>query len=184
MAGWLCQWMIRMYLSNIYAMVNGGSGDKNIHGLTALSPHLSMATGVKMEKLNSGRYCFYPQSIQVKLWYEPTVYIINSLEPGSCRFKITARHEQTHLDFGHKALSLFAHAIRGEIEKIISDVGPRVEADNITGEQALNAVAQNLNQDYQRQMEVLFSAFKKTLEEQNAIIDTPENYLAESLLCR
>ena len=170
-------------LLKIFEEVEPGKGSHNIHGLTALSPHISMKTMVKYDNLDSGRYCFYPQTIEVKLWYEPKVYILNSLQPGTCRFNITVRHEQTHLDLGHSALYFFAQRVKQKLPQIIKDVGPRVESDNNSGEN-LNMVAQYLNQDYQKQLEELFLQFKENLDSKNAIIDSVENYQYETLLCQ
>lgn len=169
-------------LLQMFAEVEPGKEAHNINGLTALSPHISMKTSVKYDNLDSGRYCFYPQNVEVKLWYEPKVYILNSLEPGSCRFNVTVRHEQTHLDLGHLALYVFALQVQDKLPQIINEVGPRVEADNNKSEN-LSVIAQYLNQDYHKQLEKLFLQFKDNLDEQNAIIDSIENYQQETMLC-
>ena len=170
-------------LVELFKEVEPNHEANNIYGLTALSPHISMKTTVQYDNLNSGRYCFYPRTIDIKVWYEPKVYILNSLKIGSCRFNVTVRHEQTHLDFGHHALPIFAGIIKKELPQVINDVGPRVESDNNSDEN-LAMVAQYLNQDYHKQIEVLFDEFKEGLDEQNALIDSVENYQEENLLCQ
>ena len=153
----------------------------HMHGLTQTSPKLLIETKINGQQLED-KACFYPARVKISLSYTPVLYIMKDLKPGSCKFNLTLRHEQTHLDISHLALKEFAAQLKEQIPLIIKDIGPIVK--NLSDEDdSTQKAAREMNQSYNKQMEVLFELFKKTLEEENGKIDTAENYRFESSLC-
>lgn len=168
-------------LEELYKKISpDASGLGNINGLTYLSPHVVTLTQMTVEALDAENYCVFPLKIEIKTWYDPVVYIVNSLEPNSCRFNVTLRHEQTHLDLGHRSLYLFAKSLREAMPEILESVPPRVEkADSFNA----SSVVKVMTDDYQAQIMIYFDKFKDSLMEQNSLIDSAKNYLEESKLC-
>ena len=85
-------------LDDMYNEINPGENAKNIHGLTHLSPQEVTVVTTNSQMIGDGKLCFYPGKIEINIWYDPIIFIANSLKIGSCRFNVTLRHEQTHLD--------------------------------------------------------------------------------------
>jgi hypothetical protein len=167
-------------LDKMYEILSQGKPTHNIHGLTYLEPNVT--TSVKMDSrlMEDMNYCFYPSSIEIKTWYNPTIYIANSLKAGTCRFNTTVRHEQTHLDLGHDALYLFAKSLRWAEPEILASVKPVVgDISSIDG----NKIVKDFTDAYHAQVKINFEKFKKDLEKYNSIIDTDDNYKDETNLC-
>ena len=92
------------------------------------------------------------------------------------------RHEQTHLDIGHLSLQNFARRLKDEFPSIVEKIGPTLKSrtDKVF---AVDAVAQEMNEVYHEQLKVLFDDFVQKLLEENARIDSEENYKYEQKLC-
>ena len=152
-----------------------------MHGLTQTSPKLLIETKINGQQIND-KACFYPERVKISISYSPILYIMKDLKPGSCKFNLTLRHEQTHLDISHLALKEFAKKLKKQVPLIVKDIGPLVK--NLSNENDdTKQAAKEINQAYNKQIEVLFELFKKTLEEENGKIDNAENYSFESSLC-
>ena len=166
-------------LGEIYKAVNSGKTSPNIHGLTDLEPSITTGIILTASLIDGENYCFYPQKINIKMWYNPTIYVVNSLEPGSCRFNTTIRHEQTHLDLAHHALYVLAKSLRNSVPEILSEVSPVVADSSFDGEK----ITKEMTDAYHEKIKVYFDEFKKSTEKYNSIIDSPENYIFETGLC-
>lgn len=154
---------------------------KKINGLTVMSPHAVVENSITTE-LVGDRLCYYPQRVTINTGYKPTVYISKELTDNPCRFMLTVRHEQTHLDIGHLSLQIFARRLKNEFPKIVESIGPRLRS---RGDAVIDvdAVAKEINEEYLAQLKVLFNDFVQKLLEENARIDTDENYEAEKRYC-
>lgn len=167
-------------LKSLYLERKKDNSANKITGLTDLSPQLVTSVQVDAELADGNNFCFYPNKIEIKVWYNPVVHIVNSLKPGSCRFNTTIRHEQTHLDLGHHSLYVFAKSLKKAVPQILSAVQPRVEdAKTVSGAK----VVEEMTNAYQNEVKKYFEIFKNNLEQYNALIDTAENYAVESRLC-
>ena len=168
-------------LGEMYKSINAGQSAENINGLTSLEPQFTTRVSVDAAMLDEETFCLYPQRIEIKIWYNPTIYIINTLKPGTCRFNTTVRHEQTHLDLGHHALFLFAKSLREAESEILSSVSPVMEkAATADGDK----IVKNMTDAYHEKVMVYFEKFKGNLKKYNDAIDTHENYIDETNLCK
>lgn len=167
-------------LGEIYKIISAEPASENIHGLTYLEPKVTTQLKIGAEVLDENNFCFYPTKISIKVSYNPTVYIINSLQPGSCRFNTTVRHEQTHLDLGHYSLYLFAKSLRENVPEILSSVEPMVK-DKLSLDG--NMIVKDMTDAYHEKVKEYFDEFKSNLQKYNSLIDTAENYKQETKLC-
>ena len=78
---------------------------RRVNGLTTLSPYAQLESSIQSELVNN-RICYYPRDIRINVGYKPVVYIASDISKNGCRFILTIRHEQTHLDIGHLSLYL------------------------------------------------------------------------------
>lgn len=167
-------------LDDMYNEINPGASANNIHGLTHLSPQEVTVVTSTSQVIDSDNICFYPSKIEISIWYDPIVYLAKSLKIGSCRFNVTVRHEQTHLDLAHHALYLFAKSLKNAIPDILEQVKPIVkDKKNADSSQ----IVQNMTEAYQSKVKVFFEEFKQRQQKYNAVIDTAQNYIEESKLC-
>lgn len=166
-------------LGKIYDEIMPNHSSRNIRGLTLLAPHMDFNIHIKDVNVD-GYKCFYPQSIDLHLKYNPTIYLVNTMQEGSCLYDLTLRHEYTHLDIGHQLLTEFAQNLEFQIRQVIENTGVRLVAEagsNVRQEGA------ELNALYQEQIKVFFHHFTDELVKRNQLIDTKENYKEESVLC-
>jgi hypothetical protein len=150
-----------------------------IEGLTTLFSYFEVSVSVSAAELYSGYNCFFPQKVNIKIGYtKPVLYIAKHLEKGTCNYQRTMRHEIVHLDFGQIAMNMFAQNLKEHVPSIVQSVDVYVSREK-SAEQA----SQKMYNECVRRMTPMFEQFKADLAEQNALIDSKENYRQESLLC-
>ncbi|MBR1825734.1 MAG: hypothetical protein IJ770_04015 [Alphaproteobacteria bacterium] len=153
---------------------------KRINGLTTLSPYAQLESSIQSESVNN-RICYYPRNIRINIGYKPVVYIASDISKAGCRFILTVRHEQTHLDIGHLSLELFVRRLKEDFPHLISEIGPVVKTRS--EEIPIDEMSKQMNTTYHNHLKILFDDFVQKLLAQNAHIDTDENYQKESELC-
>lgn len=153
----------------------------SLNGLTRLSPFAVIDSDIVQSP--KGNYlCYYPQTVRVTVGYEPVVYIRSDLEEDSCRYKVTMRHELTHLDIGYLSLQQFLQKIKSIFPLMVKNAG----IITIAADKGISAqeTSTELNNKYQRQMSRLFDDFIKEMIKQQMRIDSADDYKAEGALCR
>lgn len=153
---------------------------RKLNGLTQFMPYVFIESSANRLVIDNFA-CYYPKHIRIVIGYKPTVYIRNDIPLGSCRFNITLRHEQAHLDIAHLGLKQFAQKVKQVFPQIVSDVGMKFMP--YKSDESGSATSAKINKAYKTQMDVLFNKFVKEMTEQQMRIDTPENYKEETALC-
>lgn len=157
-----------------------GVKKNNLRGLTSLEPNIKIE-GLQLNAygLDDEKLCIYPVKIEVSVGYNPIVYLANSLEKGSCEYKVTLRHEYTHVDIGHTALNMLIKALHNKIPEFAANTTVRVVSP-----EDLEDKPEKINKDFQNQVLMLWQVFINTLNQQHNLLDTQEIYKHESTLCR
>ena len=148
-----------------------------INGLTEFSPSVGLESILDVKALSEDRYCLYPKKVKVTIWYEPKVYIAKDLKKGSCRYELTMRHEQTHLQIAHQIILMSAQALKVQSPLILKRVGPQVSRQPMEAKMDLETI-------YQQRVNELGKVFASALEQKNKELDTEENYAKEDTLCK
>lgn len=167
-------------IEDIFKATHPNQKVHKINGLTTLSPYAQLESSIKAEVVNN-RLCYYPRNIRINIGYKPVVYIASDMYKNGCRFILTVRHEQTHLDIGHLSLELFAKRLKEEFPEILETVGPEVRTRS--EEVPVNEMSVQMNKTYHNQLKVLFDDFVQKLLSENTRIDSDENYRLERELC-
>ena len=156
------------------------ASSKKLNGLTQFMPYVFIESNASRMVIGDSA-CYYPKYVRVIIGYKPTVYIRNDIKPGSCRFNVTLRHEQTHLDIAHLSLKKFAQKIKRIFPQIVKDIGFKFVPykSDISG----NDTSAKINEAYKTQLNTLFNGFVEEMTEQQMRIDTAENYKEETALC-
>ncbi len=150
------------------------------NGLTSLSPYTIVESNIVGTAV-SGYRCYYPQKVSVIIGYNPTVYISNDLAENTCRYNVTMRHEQTHLDIGYLSLNQFLQTVKTEFPQIVSKTGVTVlpASSKVSADKA----STELNDKYRQQLGKLFDSFVKYMTNQQMQIDSIDIYEFEGSLC-
>ena len=153
---------------------------KRLNGLTQFMPYVFIESSANRMIIGDSA-CYYPKHVRVVVGYKPTVYIRNDIQPGSCRFNVTLRHEQTHLDIAHLSLKRFAQKVKRVFPQMVKDIGFKFVPykSDVNG----NETSAKINEAYKTQLNTLFNGFVEEMTEQQMRIDTAENYKEETALC-
>ena len=122
-----------------------------------------------------------PTSLNVFIGYQdPTIFISNQLQPGSCEYNVVVRHEQTHHQINTAALEYFIPSLRRSVQKIARDIKPyRIDSPS-----KIDEATNTLTEMYIAEIEALIRHFKSELMQEQSKLDNQTNYQMESDLCR
>lgn len=154
---------------------------ENLNGLTSLQPSILLDGLNKMDYrvLPNGYYCLFPTALNVKVYYEPVIYILKTISKGTCRYNLTLRHEYTHADIGYTAMNLLVQALKNQLPLIAMQTGVRaMPEDKATAELA------EMNDAYQAQAMQIWNLFQQALKQQHQKLDVHETYARETAMCK
>lgn len=156
-----------------------GVEKNNLRGLTSLEPNIKIeGLQLRGEGIDEAKICIYPAKIEVFVGFNPIIYLENSLEKDSCEYKVTLRHEYTHVDIGHTAFNMLLKALQNKLPEFAS-----MEAGHVVAPDKVEYEAEKLNKDFQTKVLMLWQIFINTLNQQHELLDTSENYKRETSLC-
>jgi len=149
-------------------------------GLTKVQDIFDFNFTVGTMGLSHGYTCVFPETISARLEYSlPTIYILNSLEKGSCMYELALRHEKTHMQIYIEALDYFLPNLKQYMGGLFDEIGFVVVA---RGNSVDNA-AKELNERYLEKIQEQIDAWHVELATEQLKLDTPEHYLLENLIC-
>jgi len=145
-------------------------------GLTqARFSHRSSLAVNGIEDKSSGRVCARP-SVTVELSLAPmTVYIAQAYRDDPCREPLIAEHERRHVDVYRTYAGEAAVRLQRELPRRLGT--GLVEATSMAAAQA------QVDAALAETMAEFMAESERILEERNAAIDTPEEYLRITLAC-
>ncbi|MBR2274192.1 MAG: hypothetical protein IJ864_05155 [Alphaproteobacteria bacterium] len=150
-------------------------------GLTDVRDVFDFDFQVETMGLSHGYICVYPKVIDVRLEYSlPTIYILNTLVPGSCLYEVALRHEKTHMQIYIEALDYFLPRLKAYMDKQFERIGVKIISRSGSSEQA----AAELNQAYFNDLQQRIEAWRHEVEIEQLKLDTPEHYMLENSLCQ
>ena len=169
-------------ISKIYAKIHAlpppAETDDDKKGMTVFNAYDKVGVSVAYQVLSDGYVCVIPAEFKVFVGFENTiVYLDKALEPKSCLYNQTWRHELQHLDLAHEALSLYVWALKSRIGDIVADVGVKIS------KVASEKVANDFANEYRSRLAPISALFQGTLTQEQAKLDTDENYRKEEKLC-
>ncbi len=127
------------------------------------------ATGNALTAPFSRRYCVRPQ-VEVTLAVEPlTVAIAREHAPGSCEHGLTLGHEMKHVLVYERFLLEVAVQVEAELKAKVGDQ-VRYFASRAEGERELPLLVE-------RAVNPLIEAVMRQVQQRQAAIDTPEEYM-------
>ena len=145
-------------------------------GLTqARFAHQSSLAVNGIEEQRSGRVCARP-SVTVELSLAPmTVYIAQAYRDDPCREPLIVEHERRHVDVYRTYVGEAAARLRSEL--------PRRLGTGLVHAPSMAAAQAEVDAALAATIAAFMEESERILEERNAAIDTPEEYLRISLAC-
>ncbi len=167
------------YISQI-AHQNGQEENFVAGGLAVATLEMS----VKLDSVSSykqkNNVCVAPKKVYVFIGFQdPTIYVANHLKQGECRFNVTLRHEQAHMQINKKALEHYLPEFKAAINDIIKTIKP-LNIGNLADSKQAN---EYLNYQYYTKIKEYVEKFNEILRQEQRRLDNKENYAFESTLC-
>lgn len=146
-------------------------------GFTSTSYEFRMNVRASAQPLARGRYCASLVSVDATLGFgNLDVYIDDRYARSSCAFRSILEHENTHVDIFRTTLARYAPRLRERLLQAADNLGAVTAATPGEG-------ADHLRTRLMQQVEPLFAEMNRALDEANARLDTPENYIREQERC-
>lgn len=150
-------------------------------GLAILSVNWEVSLNTISKVVDAENICVIPTDLNIFIGYQdPTIYISNQLQPGSCEYNVVVRHEQTHHQINTAALEYFIPSLRRSIEKMAQDIKP----SRISSQSKVDEATERLTEMYIAEIEPLINHFKSELMQEQSKLDNQMNYKMESNLCK
>lgn len=131
--------------------------------------------------VNDYDICVVPTSVNVFIGYQdPTIFIANQLQPGTCEYNVVVRHEQTHHQINKAALEYFIPKLKESVMAIAKDIKPY----HIDSASKIDEATNELTEAYIAEIEPLVYNFKTELMHEQSKLDNHSNYKLEGDLCR
>lgn len=125
--------------------------------------------------------CVVPSRVEVFIGFrDPVIYVANHLKEGTCRYYVTLRHEQAHMQINKKALEYFLPSFKRALKEVIASVQPL----NIGNVDDVGQANQYINQEYYDKIKILVTQFNEVLAQEQAKLDNAANYAYEGSLCK
>jgi hypothetical protein len=146
-------------------------------GVTFVTPSFGIEAHTQFEPRGQG-YCVYLTQIDANFGFRSMdVYVASEYPPGSCEYNAVLDHENQHVAINNRNLRVTAPRVRAELERLLSLEKPVYASDgrDVTKER-LAALS--------RAMDDMLNQFGDRLAQDNATIDTVDNYAAISDICK
>lgn len=140
---------------------------------------LKYAMKVRVEAVTSGqsRYCARLTEVSADIGFENMdVFVADKFKPGSCAFRSINDHELTHVAVFRETLDVYHPRMLRRLERTARSLGP-VRASSP------DAAARILQSKLRAAIDPLFAEMNRTMDRNNARLDTPERYRAEQSRC-
>jgi hypothetical protein len=147
-------------------------------GLTLTELKYQMRLQIEALPMPSGRYCARLTAVNAELGYDKlSVFIARKFRPGSCAYNSIKSHEMTHVAVFQQALDEFFPRLQHRLERAAGQLQPIQSASP-------DLAASYLRQRLGASVQSLFLEMNRTLDRNNARLDTPERYKQEQALCK
>ena len=146
-------------------------------GLTLTELRYTMKVKVEALKLRDGRYCARLTAVDAELgFYRMDVFVANRFRPGSCAYTSISNHEMTHVAVFRQALDTYFPRMQHRLERAARGIAA-VPARNP------QVAADYFQKQLRASIDPLFNEMNRTMDRNNAMLDTPQRYRAEQTRC-
>ncbi len=146
-------------------------------GLTLTELKYAMKVRVEAVGAGPGRYCARLTEVAADIGFDAmNVFIANRFKPGSCAYQSINDHELNHVAVFRETLDVYHPRMLRRLERTARNLGP-VRASSP------DAAARQLQSKLRSAIDPLFREMNRTMDRNNARLDTPRRYRAEQARC-
>ncbi len=168
------------YISSL-AIKHGQEENFVAGGLAMATLEMSVNFKAEVKYKKETDVCITPTEVSVFIGFQdPTIYIANHLKEGECRFYVTLRHEQAHMQINKKTLEYYLPDFKKGLQRMIENIKPL----NIGNINDVNQANEYINQQYYSEIKKLVTRFNEILAQEHRRLDNKENYAYEATLCK
>jgi hypothetical protein len=142
---------------------------------------IPVASKFAAETTDNGLFCMWVESGDVEFSrVKMDVYITSNYAEGSCEFEVVRAHEETHVAIYERVFDKYLarmEAALSQDRRTPMQGNPFLARSRRSGKAALSTILDDL-------VNGLFADFNSESQRENAKLDTPERYRAESAKCR
>lgn len=150
-------------------------------GLAVVGVNWEISLNTISRVVNDYDICVVPTSLNVFIGYkDPTIFIANQLQAGTCEYNVVVRHEQTHHQINKAALEYFIPNLKASIIAIAKTIKPY----HIDSASKIDEATNQLTDAYIAAIDPLVYHFKEELLSEQSKLDNHSNYKLEGDLCR
>lgn len=146
-------------------------------GLTLTDLKYRMQVKVEAVHLGQGNYCARLTAVEAQLGYDRfAVFVANQFPPGTCPYSSITEHERRHVAVFRQTLDTYFPRVKHRLERAAYALAPIHAATP-------DAAAARLQDRLSATVDPLFHEMNRTLDRDNAKLDTKEQYSQEQKRC-
>lgn len=127
------------------------------------------------------QFCVVPADIKILISLEnPTIYLANNLQEGSCDYNIVLRHEKTHQQINKTALEYYLPIFKASVTNIAKKI-PAVPVNDLS---KIEETTKILTENYSKKITPFIDFIKNEIAKEQAKLDNKANYQYEDNLCQ
>lgn len=169
-------------LTRMHLKQYGGSVLPNhqVNGLSTYNLAVELNFKINKNNLMNGTVCLYPSDIELNIGLkDPTIYIANHLEPDSCLYDLTLRHEQTHQQITTEILEHYLPIIQ---QRFLDTIKHHSFVSRDT-DVSLTLARESLRKLYLSVINPLIDEINAEISSEQSKLDNPEHYAYENSIC-
>lgn len=146
-------------------------------GLTLTELKYGMRVKVEAFPASGGGYCARLTEVAADIGFDRmNVFIADRFRPGTCAYTSISEHEMTHVAVFRQTLDVYHPRMQRRLERAANNLGAVRAA-------SAEAAASALQKALRAAVDPLFSEMNRTMDRNNAQLDTPQRYRAEQSRC-
>ncbi len=146
-------------------------------GLTKTDLESRIEVHVQYQQVSKTRYCVGLKGVSAQVGYSQfNVYVARDLLPGSCEYRVTMDHEQTHVAVYRDQLKQFATRFENRLNRAARSMQPVLASSAQSGQRYF---LRKLNGEFKQ----VFRQLSRETDTRQGRLDTPENYRREQAFC-
>ncbi len=155
--------------------------DFSVGGLAVAQMNSDFSMDVSSIVVSDGKYCVYPVMFNAYVGYSvPKIYISKDLKKGTCGYDLAVRHENTHMEIYLLALEHFMPKFKDIVNGLLDEVGVSI----VDNKNEVEEEAKKLSLKYHEYVKAKVDEWWNDVEEEQWMMDRPDNYDLEHRICR
>ncbi len=168
-------------ISEIAKSFNLAEHDTFTRGLATANVKYDISIQTAAHPIGIKQFCIVPADIKILISLEnPTIYLANNLQEGSCDYNIVLRHEKTHQQINKTALEYYLPIFKASV----TNLAKKISAVPVNDMSKIEEATKNLTESYSNKIAPFVDFIKNEIAKEQAKLDNKANYQYEDDLCQ